>query len=388
MTPSSPAQSVAGFAAFLREHGFTIGIAEQAVMLEAALRLDVTSGETIDAAWRCIACHSARDWRRWRDAFDRYWWPQRVRGNVSVSGHSKPSRDLRQLVQSLQQQTGSQAPPRTEPASLAQSGHSGAAGADADAPGAVPRAQGGASRVEALHAREGSLWMPDQLIALQRIAARIVKRLQPRPTRRWRVASGGERLGLRATLRASVAWGGEPLSPRWLSKRHIPPRLFLLIDVSRSMESHGAFFLLVARAFAQAAGARVFVFHLGIAEVTELMQRDSPAIQEKVNAVVGGFAQGTRIAACLHEFLRRGARAQLGRGARVWIFSDGFDTDPPEQLAHAVHALRARGARMTWFHPTRQAPKSTALGLARNAIDCFIPLASIIDLAAAERLLR
>ena len=43
------------------------------------------------------------------------------------------------------------------------------------------------------------------------------------------------------------------------------------------------------------------------------------------------------------------------RGARVWVLSDGFDTDAPEQLAEALQAVRGRGARITWFHPTRLA---------------------------------
>ncbi|WP_171820246.1 VWA domain-containing protein [Serpentinimonas raichei] len=164
--------------------------------------------------------------------------------------------------------------------------------------------------------------------------------------------------------------------------------MFILADVSRSMESHAALFLRIARAFALEAQARVFVFHTRLAEVTPLMQRDSATVQEKINAVSAGFGAGTRIASSLQDFARVHARAQLRRGARVWVMSDGFDTDAPEQLADALQALRARGARITWFHPTRRVPAAFAVQNAREHIHRFVPLASLADLAAARLFLH
>jgi uncharacterized protein with von Willebrand factor type A (vWA) domain len=68
--------------------------------------------------------------------------------------------------------------------------------------------------------------------------------------------------------------------------------------------------------------------------------------------------------------------------------SDGFDTDEPEHLASALQALRGRGARITWFHPTREVPAAAALQGAREQIDRFIPLAGMADLAAARNVLH
>ncbi len=53
--------------------------------------------------------------------------------------------------------------------------------------------------------------------------------------------------------------------------------------------------------------------------------------------------------------------------------SDGFDTDAPEHLATALTAVRGHGARITWFHPTREVPAAAALRGARAQIDRFIP---------------
>ncbi|MCX8521867.1 MAG: VWA domain-containing protein [Rhodoferax sp.] len=392
-TPAS--ERLAGFAALLRDHGMAVGIAQQQAMLQATLHFGSLQERPLQAAWRAIACHSQREWKLWPDVYQRYWHPQSVRGSVKLSGQIRPSRDLRQSVQALHQQMdaaqASASLPTAQPPSL----HSADAAPAAlrrddkqDSQPPAPRAQGGASRTDPLHAREGQMWLVQDLTGLQQLARQITARLLAQKTRRWRVALRGQCLDVRQTLRRSVGWGGAGFQPIWKVKRQQPPRLFLLADVSRSMESHAALYLRVARAFALEARARVFVFHTRLAEVTALMQRDTPAIQEKVNAVTAGFGGGTRIAACLHDFARNHARAQLTRGSRVWIFSDGFDTDAPELLAQALGELRARGARINWFHPTRSVPVASALQRARPCIERFVPLASLADLLAARSLLR
>lgn len=388
LTPATaPSAAVAGFAQVLRDHGFSVGVAEQQAMLLAALRLGRDPGwareAPLAAAWRAIACHRAREWRQWPELFDRYWHPERLRGTVKVSGQTRPRRDLRQAVNDLHQSlTGADGQaPTPRPSSPT------GASADEAAPEAgaeSPRAQGGASRVEALHNRGGQMWLPQELGELQQLARRIVAQLRPQPTRRWRAAQPGRRLDLRRTLRRSVAWGGEPLAPAWQVRRTERPRLFILVDVSRSMESHAAFCLRMARAFAREADARVYVFHTRLAEVTPLMHRDSARVQEKINAVTAGFGGGTRIAACLNEFAQGEARAQLGRHSRVWVVSDGFDTDAPDALAEALRSLRRRGARIAWFHPTRQAPLAQAFGQARDLMHTCLPLAGLPDLRAAQ----
>ena len=388
---STPSERLAGFAALLRDHGLTVGVSEQQAMLQAAMHFGPMQEKPLQAAWRAIACHSHREWQLWPDVYERFWHPEKLRGGVKVSGQTRPSRSLRQSVQTLHDQMDAAQQPNTRPsgkqAAPQTAGDMPSIGHDEQDAG-TPRAQGGASRTEALHQRDGQMWMPQELSALQQLARQITAKLQPRPTRRWRVAPRGQRLDLRQTLRRSVAWGGELMQPAWKVKRVEPPRLFILADVSRSMESHAALFLRVARAFALEADARVFVFHTRLAEVTPYMHRDTPAVQEKVNAVTAGFGGGTRIAASLQEFARQHARAQLNRGSRVWVFSDGFDTDGPELLTQALQEVRARGARITWFHPIRQVPAATALQRARGSIERFVPLASLADLAAARHVLH
>jgi uncharacterized protein len=110
-TTAEPLQAIAGFAALLREHGLPVGVAEQQDFVCAALALplrrsaprtgaDAATG--ISAAWRAIACHDRRSWRQWPELFERYWYAHRLKGTVRVSGQTRPARDLRQVVQTLQ----------------------------------------------------------------------------------------------------------------------------------------------------------------------------------------------------------------------------------------------------------------------------------------------
>ena len=114
LTPAmAPSETLAGFAALLRDHGLSVGISEQQAMLSAALALGPLNQRRLQAAWRSIACHNAREWRLWPDLFNRYWHPHRLRGGVSVSGQMRPSRDIRQAVQQMHDQldAAAQQPP-------------------------------------------------------------------------------------------------------------------------------------------------------------------------------------------------------------------------------------------------------------------------------------
>jgi uncharacterized protein with von Willebrand factor type A (vWA) domain len=381
---AGPLESIAGFAAMLRDHGLNVGIAEQQAFVQAALALPVDRAARLEAGWRAIACRDVRDWRRWPDLFERYWYPQRHKGSVRVSGQTRPSRDLRQVVESLHEAMDA---PRREPGARALDTAVAEPAGELQEAG-VPRAQGGASRTEALHDRSLAEWLPQDLAQLQRLAERIARRLRERLTRRWRDDPRGARLDVRRTLRASLKTGGLPLAPAWRRQRREKPRLFILVDVSRSMETHAQLFLRIARAFVGTVDARVFVFHTRLAEVTPLLQRDSAAVQEKINAVTAGFGGGTRIATSLADFHRVHARAQLGRSARVWVLSDGFDADEPQRLAEELAAVRGRGARIMWFHPSPNPPVSAAVRQALPAIDCFVRLNSLRDLALAADVLH
>lgn len=374
-------ERIAGFAATLRDHGLTIGIAEQQAMVRAAAAVPIDQCARLDPAWRAIACHDARDWKRWPDLFSRYWYPNRTRGSTTLSGQTRASRNLRQLVEDLHSRMDAQAP--GAPATGPQDAAAHATQVDEDDAG-VPRADAGASATDPLHDRSMSLWLPQDLAQMGQLVDRIARAMRRTLTRRWCDQPNGRRLDIRRTMRASLRTGGVPLNPVWRVPRRAIPRLFVLVDVSRSMETHAQFFLRVARAFVVAIDARVFVFHTRLAEITPLLRGNSTSVQEKMNAVTAGFGGGTRIATSLADFHSVHARAQLTRQSRVWVLSDGFDADPPHRLAEELQHVRRRGARISWLYPSRRAPASQAISAPAVArlVERFHRLDSLADLAS------
>src|SRR5882672_6409587 len=370
-----PLETIAGFAAHLRDHGFGIGIAESRAMVAAAIAVRVEDSERLRAGWRSVVCHCPPEWRKYPELFEAYWSPNRRKGTVQTSGQMRRSRDLRQVVAESQEGRDAQA----RQATRADASLTDAVGNVLDQHG--DRAKGGASRCEALAERDFGRWLPQDLSQLERIVEALAQRLRRRALRRLRNDSRGRRLDLRRTLRASLRTGGEPFVPAWRRPRRERPRFFVLVDVSRSMETYAQLFLRIARAFVGILAARVFVFHTRLAEITPLLASGSGRVQEKINAVTAGFGGGTRIATSVSDFVNGHARHALSRRARLLILSDGFDSDPPDQLARELGRAKCRGARIFWLHPTRHAAQTAALTSSRELIDGFAPLYNLDSLA-------
>lgn len=377
-----PLQALAGFAAHLRAHGYRVGIPEQQGMVQAALTLDLAEYPRLEACWRSLVCGAPGEWRRFPEIFQGYWFPDRLKGQVRVSGQLPPRRDLRQAVAALKSAAEGDAPGAKATAD---------AGAGDGGETAIPdagHAQGGASRVEARERRPFQDWGADDMARLERLVEAVARRLRARLTRRRRFDARGRLLDLRRTLRRSLRTGGVPFEPAWLKRRTERPRFFILVDVSRSMELYARLFLSVARAFAAVLRARVFVFHTRIAEVTPLLLRPSGRVQEKINAVTAGFGGGTRIAASLADFVRVHARGALSRSARVVIMSDGFDSDGADALAAQLAAVRDRGAAIYWLHPTAEPPRSAALAPCAWMVRAFAPVHNLQSLSNLDVLIR
>ena len=114
MTPCSdysgdwnlPVSRIAEFCRYLRENGM------RTTTRDAELFIDVLDlvGNGVDPArieqlWRPIACSSLRDWKIWSELFRLFWFPQRVRGTVKVTGTTRRSRQLREVIEHAQSAT-------------------------------------------------------------------------------------------------------------------------------------------------------------------------------------------------------------------------------------------------------------------------------------------
>ncbi len=395
MAAIDPRQQLGEFAHYLREHGFVLGYAEVALMARAAAALPLDQWQRVEALWRGIASGSRRQWLRYPELHQAYWFPYRVKGSTRSSGLTRKERSLPELVQQMHSEMG-QTPPagRQEPPvgqpTLGLADQAGA-GELEDASG-PPRAQGGASRTAPLEQRDFADWQPGDLDRFEPLVEALQRRLRSQLLRRLRHAQSGAQIHLRRSLRAALATGGELVQLHHVRRQRRQPKVVVLVDVSRSMEVHAQFFLRLARAFVEVMDARAFVFHTRLAEVTPLMKRRSERVQDKVNAVTFGFGGGTRIASSLYEALHthlgRGGKGALGRGDLFLVFSDGYDTDEPEALAAVLAQVRARGARVGWLHPTVQVPASAAMERAAVHVTRFLPAHNLASLARLAELLN
>jgi uncharacterized protein with von Willebrand factor type A (vWA) domain len=179
------------------------------------------------------------------------------------------------------------------------------------------------------------------------------------PTRRTRRQSAhhaGRRTALRPTLARARRTGWEPIElvrTRPVQKHR---RVVMLCDVSQSMQCYAAAYLHLMRAVALTTDAEVFAFATTLTRLTSLLVHKSPqlAMQQASEKVADRFG-GTRIASNIRALLasRHGGAT---RGAIVIIASDGWDSDPPDELAKVMARLHRRAYQVLWLNPRAAAP--------------------------------
>lgn len=169
----------------------------------------------------------------------------------------------------------------------------------------------------------------------------------------------GKRIDLRRTMNASRKTGWEPVTLARTRRRARPRRIVLVCDVSRSMQPYATIYLHLMRAAAQRrAGIRpeVFAFSTSLTRLTAVLSQHSPETTlERVNAKVTDRYGGTRLGRSVRALLAS-AHGNALRGAVVIIASDGWDSDPPEVVEHALSRIRRRAALLVWLNPRAAHP--------------------------------
>jgi uncharacterized protein with von Willebrand factor type A (vWA) domain len=199
----------------------------------------------------------------------------------------------------------------------------------------------------------------DDLDEVSRVAERLARRLDARPSRRWRRASQGQgvRLDLRRTVRLSLKTGGDLVELARRRRKLRRTKLVVVCDVSGSMDLYSRFLLQFLYAL-QHAFARVetFAFSTRLVRITEALARDTyrealDDLARSESGWSGGTKIGGSIAALVAGWLRR-----IDRRTVVIILSDGWDTGEPEVLSDAMAAIHRRAGRVVWLNPLLGSP--------------------------------
>ena len=214
--------------------------------------------------------------------------------------------------------------------------------------------------------------------------------MRARLTRRMRARRNGQRLDLRRTIHKSIGHGGTPIELVHRRRKDKPLRLVVLLDASGSMSLYSAVFLRfihgVLDAFRE---AEAFIFHTRLIHVSPaLRERDPQRAVERMSLTADGVGGGTRIGESLGTFNRWHAKRCLHSRSCIMIVSDGYDTDPAEQLGGEMRALRRRCKRIAWLNPMigwqDYAVEAAGMKAALPYVDLFAPAHNLESLEAIE----
>ena len=197
----------------------------------------------------------------------------------------------------------------------------------------------------------------------------------------------GKAIDLRATMNASRATGWEAVVLARTRRRLRPRRVVLACDVSRSMQPYAAIYLHLMRAAAlRQAGIRpeVFAFSTSLTRLTAVLSHRSAEVAlARANAKVVDRYGGTHLGRCVGDLLSPPHGNAL-RGAVVIIASDGWDSDPPDVLEHALVRIKRRAAVLVWLNPRAAQsgfePLAGSMSAALPYCDLFLPAHSLTGL--------
>jgi len=366
--PALVTERLSVLAARLRVDGVRVGLDELLAGHRALAAVDASSRAESFFALRLAMCSRVEDLPVFADAFDAVF---------GTGWH-----DALDLM---------------PPAARAMLPRIGDPGAD-PSPGAEPVASkpvpAAWSPVELLRTKDFAALTDVELAQAQRMLARLARRGPRRLSRRARPSRRrGDRHDLRATIRASLRYGGEPVERRWRRPTLRQRPVVLVCDVSGSMEPYARMLLTYLQACV-AARRRVEAFAFGtrLTRITrELRGRDPDRALRRATEAVEDFSGGTRIGASLGTLNREHGR-RVGRGAVVVVLSDGWDRGDPELLADEMRRLRRCAHRVIWLNPLKAhedyEPLTRGMSAALPHADHFLAGNSVASLEELAELLE
>ncbi|MCB9393209.1 MAG: VWA domain-containing protein [Ilumatobacteraceae bacterium] len=262
---------------------------------------------------------------------------------------------------------------------------------DTGEPSDEPTLQLRFSAAEVLRHKDFADYSDDELVLAQQLMSDLRFAGPPRSSFRAQRARRGPDPDLRATIRASLRAGGEPIRRKWRQPGERMRRLVLLLDVSGSMEPYARGMLRFVHA-AVAGRQRVEAFALGtrLTRVTrELSSRDPDKALQAAASRVLDWNGGTRLGECLGRFNDEWGVRGMARQSIVVILSDGWDRGDPALLGEQMQRLHRIAFRTIWVNPLKvtpgYAPLARGMAAALPFVDAFVEghsVAAMEELAA------
>ncbi|WP_306257663.1 VWA domain-containing protein [Pararhizobium sp. IMCC21322] len=334
------ADNIVHFARLLRRAGLPVGPSR---IVDAVRAVEVSGTDRRDDLyWVLHSVFASRNEHHaiFKTAFELFWRSQESQGNV---WHSVSKTDAQTPPQNPA------AAARVAQAMMQQGDHS-----EVDLPVEVELDLAETlSREEVLVTKDFAQMTAYELAEARRAVSDMVLPVAKVKTRRFRNSHSGSRLDMRRMMRASLATGGEWVSPTFQQRREIVPPIVALCDVSGSMGQYSRLFLHFLHALGDSQ-RRVdsFVFGTRLTNISRaLLHKDSDEALEASGALVSDWSGGTRIATALHDFNQHWSRRVLGQGAIVLLITDGLERDSDEDLGFEMQRLQKSCRQLIWLNP-------------------------------------
>ncbi len=209
------------------------------------------------------------------------------------------------------------------------------------------------SPVEVLAGRDFSSFVADEMNDIARAIMVVAKRLATRESRRYRSTQRGHAIDLRRTMRRNIKYGGTVVELARKKRKIRKPKIVLICDVSRSMDTYSKFLLQFIYALQNTLGkVESFVFSTRLTRVTDYFRTsDIFTALDRIAREVPDWSGGTRIGESLRTFNHDWSLRMLNKHTIVLIMSDGLDTGDASVLEHEMEQIQRRAARVIWLNP-------------------------------------
>ncbi|MEM7120794.1 MAG: VWA domain-containing protein [Pseudomonadota bacterium] len=246
---------------------------------------------------------------------------------------------------------------------------------------------------DALRDKDFASMSTDEIARAKKAVAAMTLRMRPLTSRRMRTHASGDRVDMRATMRAALRGAGDIIPLERRRRRTRPPALVLLCDISGSMSGYSQMLVHFAHALTNDRDrVHTFLFGTRLTNITrQLRHKDVDVAMADVADTVDDWSGGTRIGGCLHTFNREWSRRLLAQGAVVVMMTDGLDRDAGDNLASEMERLHLSSRRLIWLNPLLRydgfEPKSWGIRTMLPHVDVFRSAHSLASLEALAALL-
>ena len=365
------AERLARFAGRLRERGVGVCLSDEIDGAAALLLVDLADRDEVRYALRTALRVRRSDWDTFDELLRGFW-----------AAEDTPARPPEQPARARSDRSGPLPRLHWMQALGLPAGEPGREAAGGDLPGY--------SADRLLRRKPFDDWCADDLAAMERLLARVARRLASRPSRRLVPVRGRGQVDLRRSFRRAVGTGGEFLSLARRDRAVEKPDIVLLCDTSGSMDPHTRFLLTFALSLTRVVRrCEVFAFNTSLTRLTPWLTpgKIGPTL-DRLAAGVPDWSGGTRIGASLDEFVTRYLDTLVSAKTVVVVLSDGLDLDGPAVLAGAMRAIQAKARKVIWLNPLlgdpRYRPEARGMQAALPFVEHFVPAHNLESL---ERLL-